>query len=185
MKKGLFLWTALFVLQFSSVAVLAQSLPTRHSGASPRYKPGRNPDVVPANPGSGSGTGAGNQSFNTGLRGLPRTGFRVKPGMTTEGKSGSFTRASLAATSGSVPTPKAALTALEAKLAAWDVEEVWPEVMQALAQHPQDADILEIAAHIAYHRGDYQESLTLINKSLKVGGENESRHCRGGPLESG
>ena len=57
----------------------------------------------------------------------------------------------------------------------WDVETVWPQVRMAFSTHPQDSDLLEIASHIAFHRGDYPESLELMKRAMKVGGENESR----------
>ena len=51
------------------------------------------------------------------------------------------------------------LQSLTAKLESWDVEMIWPEVKKALAKHPQSADLLEIAAQIAFYRGDYPEAL--------------------------
>lgn len=67
------------------------------------------------------------------------------------------------------------LTLLQARLERWDVEEIWPDVQAALATQPQDADLLETAALIAFHRGDYQTSLELIKKSMAVAGEDENR----------
>jgi hypothetical protein len=64
---------------------------------------------------------------------------------------------------------------LTAKLESWDVEEIWPLVQEVLAKQPQDPELLEVAAHIAFHRGDYTESLQLIRKSMEVGGENQKR----------
>lgn len=72
-------------------------------------------------------------------------------------------------------TSSETVQSLKAKLESWDVEEVWPEVQEALAKQPQDPDFLEIASYIAYHRGDYQESLKLIKQSMEVGGEDEKR----------
>ncbi|MGD9179843.1 MAG: tetratricopeptide repeat protein [Desulfobacterales bacterium] len=64
---------------------------------------------------------------------------------------------------------------LTAKLESWDVEEIWPLVQEALAEQPQDPELLEIASHIAFHRGNYPESLQLMKRSMAVGGENEKR----------
>jgi tetratricopeptide (TPR) repeat protein len=64
---------------------------------------------------------------------------------------------------------------LSARLEAWDVEEVWPEVQEALSKEPRDPDLLEIASHIAFHRGDYRESINLIKKSMDLGGDDEKR----------
>jgi len=64
---------------------------------------------------------------------------------------------------------------LTARLESWDLEEIWPLVQAALAKQPQDPELLEVAAHIAFHRGDYPESLRLIRRSMEVGGENEKR----------
>jgi tetratricopeptide (TPR) repeat protein len=64
---------------------------------------------------------------------------------------------------------------LTAKLESWDVEEAWPEVEAALLKQPEDPDLLETASLIAFHRGDYQESLDLMKKAMAVGGENETR----------
>lgn len=75
----------------------------------------------------------------------------------------------------SATTSSETLQSLTARLESWDVEEVWPEVQEALARQPQDPDLLEMASHIAYHRGDYQESLNLMKRSMEVGGEDEKR----------
>jgi tetratricopeptide (TPR) repeat protein len=64
---------------------------------------------------------------------------------------------------------------LTAKLESWDVETAWPEVEAALAKQPEDPDLLETASLIAFHRGDYTESLNLMKKAMTVGGENEAR----------
>jgi tetratricopeptide (TPR) repeat protein len=64
---------------------------------------------------------------------------------------------------------------LKVKLETWDVAQIWPVVQDALAKNPQDPDLLDTAAQIAFHRGDYPESLNLMNESLEAGGENEQR----------
>jgi len=68
-----------------------------------------------------------------------------------------------------------ALALLKAKLNSWDVEEVWPTVQEALAKQPQDADLLETAALIAFHRGDYRQSLGLVKQSMALAGEDQNR----------
>jgi tetratricopeptide (TPR) repeat protein len=67
------------------------------------------------------------------------------------------------------------LELLKAKLERWDVEEIWPAVQEALEKQPQDADLLETAALIAFHRGDYQKSLDLVKQSMAVAGEDPNR----------
>ena len=67
------------------------------------------------------------------------------------------------------------LESLKAKLERWDVEKIWPAVQQALEKQPQDADLLETAALIAFHRGDYQKSLDLIKRTMEVAGEGQNR----------
>jgi tetratricopeptide (TPR) repeat protein len=75
----------------------------------------------------------------------------------------------------SATTSSETIQSLTARLESWDVEEAWPEVQEALAKQPQDPDLLEMASHIAFHRGDYQESLKLMRRSMEVGGEDEKR----------
>jgi hypothetical protein len=48
------------------------------------------------------------------------------------------------------------------------------EVQEALSENPR-IDLLEIASHIAFHRGDYRESINLIKKSVELGGDDEKR----------
>ena len=67
------------------------------------------------------------------------------------------------------------INSLTAKLESWDVEEIWPEVKEALAKEPRDPKLLELASQIAFHRGDYQESLKLMKSAMEVGGEDDTR----------
>ncbi len=67
------------------------------------------------------------------------------------------------------------IQSLTAKLESWDVEEIWPEVKEALSKEPKDAQLLELASQIAFHRGDYQESLRLMKSAMEVGGEDDTR----------
>jgi tetratricopeptide (TPR) repeat protein len=67
------------------------------------------------------------------------------------------------------------IQSLTARLESWDVEEVWPEVKEALAKEPRDPHLLELASQIAFHRGDYQESLKLMKLAMEVDGENDTR----------
>jgi tetratricopeptide (TPR) repeat protein len=64
---------------------------------------------------------------------------------------------------------------LQTRLETWDVETVWPQVLEALAAHPRDPETLETASHIAFHRGDYTESLGLMKKAIEEGGDHENR----------
>ncbi len=75
----------------------------------------------------------------------------------------------------SATTSSETAQSLTARLESWNVEQAWPEVQEALAKQPQDPELLEIASHIAFHRGDYQESLKLMRRSMEVGGEDENR----------
>ncbi len=67
------------------------------------------------------------------------------------------------------------ISSLTAKLESWDVEDIWSEVKEALAREPKDAQLLELASQIAFHRGDYQESLKLMKSAMEVGGEDDTR----------
>jgi tetratricopeptide (TPR) repeat protein len=67
------------------------------------------------------------------------------------------------------------VSTLTAKLESWNVEEVWPKVKEALEKEPTDPQLLEIASQIAFHRGDYQESLRLMKLAMEVGGEDDHR----------
>ncbi len=65
------------------------------------------------------------------------------------------------------------LQILKEKLESWEVEAIWPEVTEALSKYPEDPALLEMAAYIAFYRGDYQESLNLIKRSIAEAGEAE------------
>jgi tetratricopeptide (TPR) repeat protein len=67
------------------------------------------------------------------------------------------------------------ISSLTTRLESWDVEEIWPEVKEALAKDPRDSKLLELASQIAFHRGDYQESLKLMKLAMEVGGEDDTR----------
>jgi tetratricopeptide (TPR) repeat protein len=67
------------------------------------------------------------------------------------------------------------ISSLTTRLESWDVEEIWPEVREALAKEPRDSQLLELASQIAFHRGDYQESLKLMKLAMEVGGEDDTR----------
>jgi tetratricopeptide (TPR) repeat protein len=67
------------------------------------------------------------------------------------------------------------IQSLTARLESWDVEEIWPEVKEALAKEPRDPKLLELASQIAFHRGEYQESLKLMKLAMEVDGENDTR----------
>jgi len=67
------------------------------------------------------------------------------------------------------------IQSLTAKLESWDVEESWSEVKEALSKEPKDPQLLELASQIAFHRGDYQESLKLMKLAMEVVGEDDKR----------
>jgi len=75
----------------------------------------------------------------------------------------------------SMAVPPEVISTLTAKLESWDVGEAWPEVKEALAKEPRDPQLLELASQIAFHRGDYQESLKLMKLAMEVDGENDTR----------
>ena len=55
------------------------------------------------------------------------------------------------------------------------MEEIWSEVKEAIAKEPREVKLLELASQIAFHRGDYQESLRLMKLAMEVGGEDDHR----------
>ncbi len=65
------------------------------------------------------------------------------------------------------------IQSLKGKLERWDVETVWPEVKEVISKDPKNPELLELASHIALHRGDYPESLRLIKSAIEIGGEDE------------
>lgn len=67
------------------------------------------------------------------------------------------------------------VNSLKAKLESWDVEEVWPQVETYLTREPKDPQLLELASHIAFHRGEYREALKLMKSVLEGEGEEERR----------
>jgi tetratricopeptide (TPR) repeat protein len=71
--------------------------------------------------------------------------------------------------------PPEVIQSLTQKLEGWDVEEIWPEVTGALAKDPRDPQLLELASEIAFHRGDYEESLRLMKSAIEAGGEDDKR----------
>ena len=58
------------------------------------------------------------------------------------------------------------LSQVSEKLDRWDVEEAWTEVKGLLIDKPKDPNLLEIASKVAFHRGDYPESLKLMKSAL-------------------
>ena len=65
------------------------------------------------------------------------------------------------------------IQSLKEKLERWDVETVWPEVKEVISKDPKNPELLELASHIAFHRGDYPESLRLIKSAIEIAGEDE------------
>ena len=61
------------------------------------------------------------------------------------------------------------------KLERWDVEEAHREVQILLEKEPRNADLLEAASSVSFHRGDYEEALRLMRSALEYGGEEERR----------
>jgi tetratricopeptide (TPR) repeat protein len=67
------------------------------------------------------------------------------------------------------------IQSLKEKLERWDVETVWPEVKEVISKDPRNPELLELASHIAFHRGDYPESLKLVKSAIEIGGEDEQK----------
>jgi tetratricopeptide (TPR) repeat protein len=68
-----------------------------------------------------------------------------------------------------------AIQSLSAKLESWDIEEAWSEMKGHLQKEPKNPQLLELASHIAFHRGDYQEAHKLIRSAIEAGGDEEKR----------
>ena len=81
---------------------------------------------------------------------------------------------SLCSISQAAPSPEV-IQSLTQKLESWDVEQIWPEVTEALAKDPRDPKLLELAAEIAFDRGDYAECLRLMKSAIEAGGEDDKR----------
>lgn len=67
------------------------------------------------------------------------------------------------------------IRSLEAKLESWDIEEAWSEVKGRLQKEPRDSKFLELASHIAFYRGEYQEAQRLIRSAIEAGGDEDKR----------
>src|SRR4030042_2873684 len=67
------------------------------------------------------------------------------------------------------------IRSLTVKLDSWDVEEAWSEIKDHLLRDPNDPQLLELASHIAFHRGQYREALKWMKSAIEVGGEEEKR----------
>ena len=49
------------------------------------------------------------------------------------------------------------------------------EVKGLLVNEPKDPELLDLAAQVAFHRGDYEEALKLMKSAIELGGEDEKR----------
>jgi len=72
-------------------------------------------------------------------------------------------------------TSQEVIHSLTSKLEAWDVEEAWLEMKDHLQKEPRDPQLLELASHIAFHRGEYLEAQKLIRAAIEAGGDEEKR----------
>jgi tetratricopeptide (TPR) repeat protein len=68
-----------------------------------------------------------------------------------------------------------AIHSVAMKLDRWNVEEAWAEVKALLVNEPKDPQLLDLAAQVAFHRGDYPEALKLMKSAIEVGGGDEKR----------
>jgi len=66
---------------------------------------------------------------------------------------------------------------LAAKLEKWEVEEAWTEAKTCLSREPKNPQLLELAAQIAFHRGDYPEALRLMRGAIETGEEDERKRA--------
>jgi tetratricopeptide (TPR) repeat protein len=71
--------------------------------------------------------------------------------------------------------PPEVIRSLMAKLDRWEVEEAWAEAREMLLKEGKDSDLLELASHVAFHRGDYQEALKLIRSAVELKGDDEKK----------
>ena len=69
------------------------------------------------------------------------------------------------------------LRALKEKLEKWEVEDAWAEAKTHLAREPKNSLLQELAAQIAFHRGEYPEALKLIRASIGAGEEDERKRA--------
>ena len=69
------------------------------------------------------------------------------------------------------------LRSLTEKLEKWEVEEAWLEVGAHLSREPKNPQFLELAAQIAFHRGDYPEALKFMKASIEAGEEDERKRA--------
>lgn len=63
----------------------------------------------------------------------------------------------------------------QAKLSRWDAEEAYAQLQPLLKQDPQNPELLEAAAYIAFYRGDYGEALAKIREALARGPAEERK----------
>ncbi len=69
------------------------------------------------------------------------------------------------------------IDSLTTKLDGWEVSEAWGEVKRLLGDEPNDPKLLELASHIAFHKGDYQEASKFMKQALGRGEEDEKRRA--------
>jgi tetratricopeptide (TPR) repeat protein len=67
------------------------------------------------------------------------------------------------------------MRSIEGKLETWDVEGAWTEVQGLLSRDSKDLQVLEVASHIAFYQGRYEEALRYAKSALDIGGEGEGR----------
>ncbi len=67
------------------------------------------------------------------------------------------------------------IRSISAKLEAWDVEEAWLEMKDYLQKEPKNPQLLELASHVAFHRGDYTEAQKWIRSAIEAGGDDEKK----------
>jgi len=68
-----------------------------------------------------------------------------------------------------------AIHSVAMKLGRWNVEEAWADVKALLVNEPKDPQLLDLAAQVAFHRGDYPEALKLMKSAIEAGGGDEKR----------
>ena len=71
--------------------------------------------------------------------------------------------------------PPEVIRSLMGRLDRWEVEDAWAEAREMLLKDGKDSDLLELASHVAFHRGDYQEALKLIRSAVERKGDDEKK----------
>jgi tetratricopeptide (TPR) repeat protein len=67
------------------------------------------------------------------------------------------------------------IASLTNKLERWEAEEAWAEVQGYLSTYREDRDLLELASHIAFYRGEYRDALRFSKAAMEMAGDDEQK----------